>query len=111
MLTQAMALDHAHENIRVNCICPAIIETDLVRGLFDSAPDGEALRRARSALIPMGRMGRPEDVAEMAVFLASRGSSWMTGGGIPLDGGPFAFLGCWLTTVCASYYEESNDRR
>jgi len=91
MLTKAMALDHAHENIRVNCICPAIIETDLVRGLFDSAPDGEALRRARSALIPMGRMGRPEDVAEMAVFLASRESSWMTGAAIPLDGGLSAY--------------------
>src|ERR1700719_486857 len=79
MLTKAMALDHAHENIRVNCICPAIVDTDLVRGLFDSAPDGEALRRARASLIPLGRMGSPKDVAEMAVFLASRESSWMTG--------------------------------
>jgi NAD(P)-dependent dehydrogenase (short-subunit alcohol dehydrogenase family) len=91
MLTKAMALDHAHEKIRVNCICPAIVETDLVRGLFDSAPDGEALRRARAALIPLGRMGRPEDVAEMAVFLASRESSWMTGAAIPLDGGLSAY--------------------
>ena len=91
MLTRAMALDHAHENIRVNCICPAIVETDLVRGLFDRAPDGEALRRARAALIPLGRMGKPEDVAEMAVFLASRESSWMTGTAIPLDGGLSAY--------------------
>jgi NAD(P)-dependent dehydrogenase (short-subunit alcohol dehydrogenase family) len=91
MLTRAMALDHAHENIRVNCICPAIVETDLVRGLFDSAPNGEALRRARAALIPLGRMGKPEDVAEMAVFLASRESSWMTGAAIPLDGGLSAY--------------------
>ena len=91
MLTKAMALDHAHENIRVNCICPAIVETDLVRGLFDSAPDGEALRRARATLIPLGRMGRPEDVAEMAVFLASRESSWMTGATIPVDGGLSAY--------------------
>lgn len=87
MLTKAMALDHAHENIRVNCICPAIVETDLVRGLFDSAPDGEALRRERAALIPLGRMGSPEDVAEMAVFLASREASWITGAAMPLDGG------------------------
>ena len=91
MLTRAMALDHAHENIRVNCICPAIVETDLVRGLFDRAPDGEALRRARAALIPLGRMGKPEDVAEMAVFLASRESNWMTGAAIPLDGGLSAY--------------------
>jgi NAD(P)-dependent dehydrogenase (short-subunit alcohol dehydrogenase family) len=91
MLTKAMALDHAHENVRVNCICPAIVETDLVRGLFDRAPDGEALRRARAALIPLGRMGKPEDVGEMAVFLASRESSWMTGAAIPLDGGLSAY--------------------
>jgi NAD(P)-dependent dehydrogenase (short-subunit alcohol dehydrogenase family) len=91
MLTKAMALDHAHENIRVNCICPAIVETDLVRGLFDSAPDGEALRRTRAALIPLGRMGRPEDVAEIAVFLASRESAWMTGATVPLDGGLSAY--------------------
>ena len=91
MLTRAMALDHANENIRVNCICPAIVETDLVRGLFDRAPDGEALRKARAALIPLGRMGKPEDVAEMAVFLASRESSWMTGAAIPLDGGLSAY--------------------
>lgn len=91
MLTKAMALDHAHENIRVNCICPAIVETDLVRGLFDAAADGEALRRARASLIPLGRMGKPEDVAEMAVFLASRESSWMTGAAVPLDGGLSAY--------------------
>ena len=91
MLTKAMALDHAQENIRVNCICPAIVETDLVRGLFEKAPDGEALRRARAALMPVGRIGKPEDVAEMAVFLASRESSWMTGAAIPLDGGLSAY--------------------
>src|SRR5260221_9682167 len=56
MVSKAMAPDHAPENIQVNCICPAIIETDLVRGLFDSAGGGEALRRAGSALIPMGRL-------------------------------------------------------
>jgi meso-butanediol dehydrogenase / (S,S)-butanediol dehydrogenase / diacetyl reductase len=91
LLTKAMALDHAHENIRVNCICPAIIETELVRGLFDSAADGEALRRARTAQIPLGRMGRPEDVAEMAIFLASSESAWITGAALPLDGGLSAY--------------------
>jgi NAD(P)-dependent dehydrogenase (short-subunit alcohol dehydrogenase family) len=91
LLTKAMALDHAHENIRVNCICPAIIETELVRGLFDSAADGEALRRTRTAQIPLGRMGRPEDVAEMAIFLASSESAWITGAALPLDGGLSAY--------------------
>jgi len=91
LLTKAMALDHAHENVRVNCICPSIVETELVKGLFASSEDGEAARRARIAQIPLGRMGRPEDVAEMAVFLASEESSWLTGAAIPLDGGLSAY--------------------
>jgi NAD(P)-dependent dehydrogenase (short-subunit alcohol dehydrogenase family) len=90
MLTKAMALDHAHENIRVNCICPALVETELVQRLFASA-DGEAVKRERIAGFPLGRMGQPQDVAGMAVFLASEESSWVTGTAIPLDGGLSAY--------------------
>jgi NAD(P)-dependent dehydrogenase (short-subunit alcohol dehydrogenase family) len=82
-----MALDHAHENIRVNCICPSVIETDLVRRIFDGSEQGAAWKKARLATIPLGRLGRPEDVAEMAVYLASDESAWLTGGALPLDGG------------------------
>ena len=91
MLTKAMALDHAHENIRVNCICPSIVETELVKGVFDQSEQGQALRKARVATIPLGRIGQPVDVAEMAVFLASEESSWLTGTAIPLDGGVTAY--------------------
>jgi len=91
LLTKAIALDHAHENVRSNCICPSIVETELVQGLFSASEEGEALRRARIGSIPLGRMGRPEDVAEMAVFLASEESSWLTGEAIPLDGGLTAY--------------------
>ncbi len=91
MLTKAMALDHAHENVRVNCICPSIVETELVRGVFDESERGQALRKARIATIPLGRIGQPADVAEMAVFLASEESSWLTGAAIPLDGGISAY--------------------
>jgi NAD(P)-dependent dehydrogenase (short-subunit alcohol dehydrogenase family) len=91
MLTKAMAVDHAHEGVRVNCICPSIVETELVRGLFDASPEGQAAKRARIATIPLGRMGQPEDVAEMAVYLASKESSWVTGAAIPLDGGLSAY--------------------
>ncbi len=87
MLTKAMALDHAHEQIRVNCICPSVVETDLVKGVFNETEQGQAMLKARLATIPLGRLGRPEDVAEMAVFLASEESSWLTGAAIPLDGG------------------------
>ena len=91
MLTKAMALDHAHENIRVNCICPSIVETELVKGVFNQTEQGQAMRKARIATIPLGRIGRPEDVAELAVFLASEESSWLTGAAIPLDGGLTAY--------------------
>jgi meso-butanediol dehydrogenase/(S,S)-butanediol dehydrogenase/diacetyl reductase len=90
LLTKAIALDHAHENVRSNCICPSIVETELVQGLFVSK-EGKALRQARIGQIPLGRMGRPEDVAEMAVFLASEESSWLTGAAVPLDGGLSAY--------------------
>ncbi len=88
MLTKAMALDHAHEGIRVNCICPSLVETELVQDLFFA---NEEARQARLATIPLGRAGRPEDVAEMAVYLASKESSWMTGAALPLDGGLSAY--------------------
>ena len=91
MLTKAMALDHADEKVRVNCICPSIVETDLVQGLFNDTEQGKALRKAREGTIPLGRFGKPMDVAELAVFLASDESSWITGTAIPLDGGLTAF--------------------
>lgn len=91
MLTKAMALDHAHENVRVNCICPSIVETELVEGLFDDSEQGKRLKQSRLGTIPLGRFGKPADVADLAVFLASDESSWVTGAAIPLDGGLTAF--------------------
>jgi len=91
MLTKAMALDHAHENVRVNCICPSIVETELVKGLFSDTEEGRRSRDARLATLPLGRFGKPADVAELAVFLASDESSWMTGAAIPADGGLTAY--------------------
>ena len=91
LLTKAMALDHAHEEIRVNCICPAIVETDLIRDLFSKTEEGRQARDARMAGLPLGRFGQPADIAELAVFLASDESSWMTGTVIPVDGGLTAY--------------------
>jgi NAD(P)-dependent dehydrogenase (short-subunit alcohol dehydrogenase family) len=82
-MTRAMALDHAAEKIRVNCICPGIVETEMVAAF---AMDEEA-RRQRVAMHPVGRFGQPEDVAGLAVFLASDESSWITGAAFPVDGG------------------------
>lgn len=90
LLTKAMALDHAAEKIRVNCICPALVETEMALGAIGRMPDPAAYRKLRESQIPMGRAGRPEEVAELAVFLASDESAWMTGNAIAIDGGSTA---------------------
>ena len=90
LLTKCMAIDHGHENIRVNAICPSFVETDLTAKVISDAPDPQAVRRERTAVHPMGRLGRPEDVAGMAVYLASDESSWVTGTTMAVDGGYLA---------------------
>ena len=87
MMTKSMAMDHAAENVRVNCICPGIVETGMVADVINNAPDPIEARRVREALHPIGRFGQPEDIAGLAVFLASDESKWLTGAAIPVDGG------------------------
>lgn len=82
-LTRAMALDHATEHIRVNCICPGMVETEMIAPFNTD----EAARRQRLAMHPIGRFGKPEDIASLAVFLASDESEWTTGTAFPVDGG------------------------
>ncbi len=82
-MTKAMALDHAAENIRVNCICPGIVETEMVAAFGMD----EAARKQRIAMHPLGRFGQPEDIAGMAVLLASDDSKWITGSAFTVDGG------------------------
>jgi NAD(P)-dependent dehydrogenase (short-subunit alcohol dehydrogenase family) len=82
-MTKAMALDHAAENIRVNCIAPGIVATEMV----EKFNTDQAARRQREAMHPMGRFGQPEEIASAAVFLASDESGWTTGSVITVDGG------------------------
>jgi NAD(P)-dependent dehydrogenase (short-subunit alcohol dehydrogenase family) len=90
-LTRAMALDHAHEKIRVNCICPTIVETELGMQSIQQTPNAQVEIQKRIAEIPIGRLGKPDDVAMMAVYLASEDASWVTGVSFPLDGGLTAY--------------------
>ena len=90
LLTKCMAIDHGHENIRVNAICPSFVETDLTAAVLRGVPDPQAVRRERITLHPLGRLGQPEDIAGLAVYLASDESSWVTGSVFPVDGGYLA---------------------
>ena len=82
--------DHGHERIRVNAICPSFIETDLTAAYIRNTQDPEAVRRERISVHPLGRLGEPEDMAGIAVYLASDESSWATGAVYPVDGGYLA---------------------
>jgi NAD(P)-dependent dehydrogenase (short-subunit alcohol dehydrogenase family) len=90
MLTRAMAMDHAHENIRVNCICPSLVETEMAAQVFANAKNPEEARRQRVSSIPMGRTGTPQEIAYLAAYLASDESAWVTGAAFPIDGGEAA---------------------
>jgi NAD(P)-dependent dehydrogenase (short-subunit alcohol dehydrogenase family) len=80
-LTEAMAMDHAHQSIRVNCICPGPTRTPMVDA---STPEKLARYRTR---VPIGRIGEPEDVAQAALFLASDDATMVTAAILPVDGG------------------------
>jgi NAD(P)-dependent dehydrogenase (short-subunit alcohol dehydrogenase family) len=82
-LTRTTALEYAQQNIRVNCLCPGVIDTPMVRR---AAPNEEAIGGFRE-FEPVGRLGRPEEVAALALFLASDEASFITGAIIPVDGG------------------------
>lgn len=86
-MTASLALDHARDGIRVNCVCPAAIGTRMVNDWLAGEPDPEAARARVVAKHPLGRVGRPEEVAGAIAFLASRDAGFMTGLAIPVDGG------------------------
>lgn len=86
-LTRSMALDHAKDGVRVNCICPGRVETPFVAARLSEYPDPEQARREMSATQAVGRMGRPEEIAAAAVYLASDESAFVTGSEFIIDGG------------------------
>lgn len=86
-LTKAMAIDHGHEGIRVNCICPGYIDAGLAEGYFQSQANPEQARVDAGKLHALWRIGKPEEVAQVAIFLASGDASFVTGSAYVVDGG------------------------
>jgi NAD(P)-dependent dehydrogenase (short-subunit alcohol dehydrogenase family) len=98
-LTRAMALDHAHENIRVNAVCPGSVDTPMLRwaaDLFKGEDTVEATVEDWGRMHPLGRVARPEEIAEVICFLASPKASFVTGADYKVDGGLLAALGVRL---------------
>ena len=87
LLAKALALDYAARGIRVNALCPGIIDTPMLRHFADAMPDPAAAWAAYSAAQPMGRLGTPEECAAAALWLVSSEASFVTGVALPVDGG------------------------
>lgn len=88
-MTRSLALSLAGDRIRVNAVCPGSIDSEMFdRTLASADPDAE--RRAMIALHPLGRLGKPVEVAEAIAFLASPAAAYITGVSLPVDGGRLA---------------------
>ncbi|MFC1981453.1 SDR family oxidoreductase [Chloroflexota bacterium] len=93
LLTKSLARILAKDNIRVNCICPGPIDTDMLKSLWGCPTNEEewhTIQKAKLDYTPMGRIARPEEIASVALFLASDESSFVTGVALLVDGGRLA---------------------
>jgi NAD(P)-dependent dehydrogenase (short-subunit alcohol dehydrogenase family) len=86
-LARALALDWAPESIRVNAVCPGIVETPMLQEFIDAMPDPAASRREHEQAQPLGRLATPAEVASAVVFLSSPAAAFITGVALPVDGG------------------------
>jgi NAD(P)-dependent dehydrogenase (short-subunit alcohol dehydrogenase family) len=86
-LSRAVAVDHGRDGIRCNAICPGWIETDMLEAYYRSLPDPAAARARIAQIHPAGRTGRPEDIANLALWLASDEAAFVTGQLFTADGG------------------------
>ena len=87
LLTKAMAIDHGPQNIRVNCICPGDTDTAMLRNEAQQLGEPSEQFLAEAAKRPLGRVGKPEEIAQAALYLASDASSFVTGTALVVDGG------------------------
>ena len=87
MLSKAMALDFAEYGIRVNCVCPGITDTPMLRIHANASPDPERTLRERCDRVPLARMLSPREIADAVLYLSSERSSGITGTSLVVDGG------------------------
>jgi len=92
LMTKALAIDHAGQNIRVNCICPGDTDTNMLRNEAEQLGESRENFHRAAAQRPLGRVGKPEEIAKAVLYLASDASSFVTGTAIVVDGGGLA--GC-----------------
>jgi NAD(P)-dependent dehydrogenase (short-subunit alcohol dehydrogenase family) len=85
--TRALALDHGKDGIRVNAICPGYVDTPMTEEWLKTVPDRNETMRQVLAVHPLGRIGTPRDIAEVALFLASDAAGFITGTALVVDGG------------------------
>ena len=85
--TKCLALDHALDGIRANCICPGRVETPFVKARLAEYPDPEKAYREMAATQALGRMGTPEEIAAAALYLASDEAAFVTGTALLIEGG------------------------
>jgi NAD(P)-dependent dehydrogenase (short-subunit alcohol dehydrogenase family) len=93
LMTKAMAVDHGRQNIRVNCLCPGDTDTAMLRNEAQQLGQATGQFLSESARRPIGRLGKPEEIARAALFLASDASSFVTGASLVVDGGGLAGAG------------------
>jgi NAD(P)-dependent dehydrogenase (short-subunit alcohol dehydrogenase family) len=86
-LTRGMALELAPHGIRVNAVCPGVIDTPMNERNLARSDDPDAMRRSWFEITPLGKLGRPEDVAKAFLFLVSDDSDFITGTPLIIDGG------------------------
>lgn len=90
LLTKSLALDYARDHIRVNCLCPGITDTPMLREHLGDGPEGEAKIRHRLSRVPLGALLKPEELAQAALYLVSDDSAGVTGITHVVDGGLLA---------------------